>query len=225
LTSAPHAAQLERGRVPELGNSEDAGAVKPLLHARADAVDLLQFEAEQNVGQIIAGDHDEAVGFLQIGTDFAEKDVGREADRAGEALADLLAQRAFDFQRELAGERYLSFSAHQEARHFIDRANLFDRQARVDRLQDALVILGIEPMVGLHRDDGRAQPPRLPHQGAGLDAVGLCRVAGGNRDGGFRRRLHDDDGPAAQGRVFLLLARCEEGVEIEEQPLDGIVGR
>ena len=49
VDAAPHAAQLERRRVPELGDGEDAGAVKPLLHARADAVDLLQFEAEQNV--------------------------------------------------------------------------------------------------------------------------------------------------------------------------------
>ena len=32
-------------------------------------------------------------------------------------------------------------------------------------------------------------------------------------------------GLAAQGRVLLLLARRKEGVEIEEQPLDGVVGR
>src|ERR1700730_12018022 len=42
-------------------------------------------------------------------------------------------------------------------------------------------------------------------------------VAGGNRAGGIRQRLHDVDGLAAQGRVFLLFARCKEGVEIEEQ--------
>ena len=41
----------------------------------------------------------------------------------------------------------------------------------------------------------------------------------------IRRRLHDDDGLAAQGRVFLLLARRKEGVEIEEQPLHRIFGR
>jgi hypothetical protein len=28
-----------------------------------------------------------------------------------------------------------------------------------------------------------------------------------------------------KGRVFLLFARRKEGVEIEEQPLDGIIGR
>jgi hypothetical protein len=36
VDAAPHTAQLERRRVPELGDGEDAGAVKPLLHARAD---------------------------------------------------------------------------------------------------------------------------------------------------------------------------------------------
>ena len=80
-------------------------------------------------------------------------------------------------------------------------------------------------MIGLHRDDGRAQPPRLPYQAAGFDAEGLGRVAGGDRDGGIRRGLHDDDGLAAQARIFLLLARRKKGVEIEEQPLDGVVGR
>jgi hypothetical protein len=52
----------------------------------------------------------------------------------------------------------------------------------------------------------------------------LAAIAGGNRDGGIRWRLHDDDGLAAQGRVFLLFARRKEGVEIEEQPLDGVLG-
>ena len=51
VDAAPHPAQLERRRVPELGDGDDAGAVKPLLHARADAVDRLQFEAEQNLRQ------------------------------------------------------------------------------------------------------------------------------------------------------------------------------
>jgi hypothetical protein len=48
--AAPNPAQLERRRVPEPGDGHNAGAVKPLLHAFADAVDVLQFEAEQDVG-------------------------------------------------------------------------------------------------------------------------------------------------------------------------------
>jgi hypothetical protein len=83
------------------------------------------------------------------------------------------------------------------------------------------VILAVEPVIGLHRYDGRAQLARVAHQGPCLDAERLGRVAGGDRHGALRQRLHDDDGLAAQGRVFLLLARREEGVEIEEQPLDG----
>jgi hypothetical protein len=50
-------------------------------------------------------------------------------------------------------------------------------------------------------------------------------MAGGDRDGGFRKHLHDDNRLPAQGRVFLLLARRKEGVEIEEQPLHRILGR
>jgi hypothetical protein len=149
----------------------------------------------------------------------------READRTGKALADLVARGAFDFQCELACDRHLPFGAHEKAGHFIDRANFVDRQTGVGGLENALVIIGIEPVIGLHRDDVGAKPARIPHQGAGLDAEGLGGVAGGDRAGGIRRRLHDDDRLAAQGRIFLLLARREKGVEIEEQPLDGVVGR
>jgi hypothetical protein len=98
VDAAPHPAQLKRRRVPQLSDGQDAGAVQALLHTRADAVDVLQFEAEQNVGQLVMGDDDKSVRLLQVGTDLAEEDVRREADRAGEAFADLLAQRAFDLR-------------------------------------------------------------------------------------------------------------------------------
>jgi hypothetical protein len=81
---------------------------------------------------------------------------------------------AFDFDREVAGGRHLPLGAHQPARHLVDRADLLDRQASIDRLQDAFVIVGVEPVVGLDRDDGRAQPPRLPHERSGLDAEPLA---------------------------------------------------
>ena len=130
--------------------------MQPLFHALADAVDLLQFEAEQNVGKIVMGDDDKPVRLLQIGADLAEKHVGRDADRAGEAFADLLAQGALDLQRQFARDRDLALGSHQSAGHLVDRHDLLDRQAGVDRLQNALVILAIEPVIGLHRDYIRA---------------------------------------------------------------------
>ena len=86
------------------------------------------------------------------------------------------------------------------------------------------MIIGIEPVIGLHRNDRGAKPPRFAHEGAGFNPEGLGRVARSNGTCGVGERLHDDDGLAAQGRRFLLFARCKEGVEIEEQPLDRIVG-
>jgi len=80
-------------------------------------------------------------------------------------------------------------------------------------------------VIGLHRDDAGAQAPRLAQDGAGLDAEGLGGIAGGDRNSAVRQPLHDDHGPAAQGRGLLLLARRKEGVEIEEQPLNRIFGR
>jgi len=209
---APYAAQPVRRGVPELGDGRDAGAVQPFFHARADAVDLLQFEAEKDVGQVVFGDDDKPVGLLQVRTDLAEKDVGREADRAGEAFTDLLAQRLFHLEREFARGRHLPLGSHQAAGHLVDRADFLDRQAGVDSLEDALMIIGIEPVIGLNRDHRRARAARVPHQGAGLDAERLGGVAGGDRHGGIRRRLHDDDGLAAQGRGLLLLAQAKNAL-------------
>jgi hypothetical protein len=73
------------------------------------------------------------------------------------------------------------------------------------------VIIGVEPVIGLHRDDFAAEAPRIAQQSAGLAAVGLGGVAGGDGDSGLRGRLHDNDGLAAQGRGFSPLARGEEG--------------
>jgi hypothetical protein len=65
--------------------------VKSLLHARADAVDLLQFEPEQNLRQIGLGDDDQAVRLLHVGRHLAEKHVRRDADRTGKAVTNLIA--------------------------------------------------------------------------------------------------------------------------------------
>jgi hypothetical protein len=101
-------------------------------------------------------DDDQAVRLLQVGADLAEKDVGRDADRAGQALADLLAQGAFDLQRQFARLIDLALGSHQPAGHLVDRHDLVDRRAGVDGFQNALVTVAIEPVIGLHRDDGGA---------------------------------------------------------------------
>jgi hypothetical protein len=80
VDAAPDPAQLERGGLPKLGGGENSGAVEPLLHARADSVDLLQFETEQNLRQIVGGDDDQPIRLLKIGTDLAEKHIRRETD-------------------------------------------------------------------------------------------------------------------------------------------------
>jgi hypothetical protein len=50
VDAAPHPPQLQRRRIPQLLDGEDSGTVQSLLHSWADALDVLQFEAEQNAG-------------------------------------------------------------------------------------------------------------------------------------------------------------------------------
>jgi hypothetical protein len=75
---------------------------------------------EQNLWQVFLRDDDEAVRLLQVGPHLAEKHIGRDADRTGEAFADLLAQRLLELHRQRAGNRHLPLIAHQTARHLVD---------------------------------------------------------------------------------------------------------
>ena len=75
---------------------------------------------------------DEPVRLSQIRTDLAEKHVWRDADRAGEAFADLFTQDPFDLEREVARGRHLPFVAHEPAGDLVDRHHLLDRQASID---------------------------------------------------------------------------------------------
>jgi hypothetical protein len=87
--------------------------------------------------------------------------LGADADRAGEALADLLAQGPLKLHRQSAGDRHLPVIAHEPAGDLVDRHHFLDRHTGVDRRQHALVVLGVELMPGLHRDHGGANPFRL----------------------------------------------------------------
>jgi hypothetical protein len=146
-------------------------------------------------------------GFCRSDPTLPRKHVRRDADRASEAFADLLAQGLLHLQGQFPRDRHLPFGAHHLAGHLVDRAHLLDRQTRVDGFQNSLLILGVEPVIGLHRNGSRAQLPRIAHQGAGLDAERLGRVAGCDRHGRIRQGLLDNNRVPAQGRVFLLLAR------------------
>src|ERR1700736_3198811 len=51
----------------------------------------------------------------------------------------------------------LALCACQAADHPVERHDLLNRQASVDGRKNALGIIGIEPMIGLHGDDVRTQ--------------------------------------------------------------------
>lgn len=79
----------------------------------------------------------------------------------------------------------LALCACQAADHPVERHDLLNRQASVDGRKNALRIIGIKPMIGLHGDDVRTQLARLARKRAGLDAERLGGVAGRDRNGGI----------------------------------------
>ena len=63
-----------------------------------------------------------------------------------------------------------------------------------------------------------AKAPRFMHQRASFDPACLRRVAGRNGTRGLRHRRDDNDRLAPKLGMFLLLARSEKTVEIENKP-------
>jgi putative transposase len=90
--------------------------------------------------------------------------------------ANLLEQGRLDLQGQFSRDRDLPFvPISLQAISSIEQTFSTGWQV-FDGLQNSFVILGIEPMIGLRRDHGRAQLPCIPHEGPVFDAEPLGRV-------------------------------------------------
>jgi hypothetical protein len=98
----------------------------------------------------------------------------------------------------------LALCACQAADHPVERHDLLNRQASVDGRKNALRIIGIEPMIGLHGDDVRTQLARLARKRAGLDAERLGGVAGRDRNGGIGSACDLPIGRETHGTAGLI---------------------
>jgi hypothetical protein len=226
--AAPDPPQVVARGTHEIGHRADASLVKSTLHARADAVNVGQVEAVQNVGQIILGNDDQAVRLLHVATDLTEEQAGSKPDRAGHAVANQFADGPLDLVRQFPCRRDLTLTPHQAARHFVNRTDFLDWKARIDGGDDAVVVLDIKLVPRLNQHEVRAAFFGLPYRRASFDAERSGFVTGGNGARAIRHHLNNRHWTTAQLRTILLFAGREIAVEVEEEPVDpailGIVG-
>ena len=114
-----------------------------------------------------------------------------------------------------AGARRLLLAAHQLADHLVDGRRVRDGTAALDRLRDAVRVVGVDAVFAHDEDDLRADALGLAHLRSGLDAERLGLVAGRDAAGGVGLGGDDGERAAAILRVQLLLHRREEAVEVD----------
>jgi len=126
----------------------------------------------------------------------------------------------FDLAAKFEGGQQRALAADETAGHFVDGLDGADRHAAFDGFDDAVVVVDIDLVAGLDKDDLGAQAFGVGDDRTGFNAEGFGLVAGGDADGGIGHHGNDADGTAAQLGADLLLDRCEVGVEIDEEPVE-----
>jgi hypothetical protein len=215
LDAAPDAAQLALGGRVEFGRGVDAARAEPGIHVRPDAEKILQLQPEQALGDVGLVQDYEAVGLLHVRGHLRQQPVGGEADGAGQARAHAPGHGGLDISGDGQGFFPRGEGGGELALHLVDRADVADMEARLDRVEEAVVGVDVEPRAGLDEFDLGAEPPGIGHAHLGFDAPGLRLVAGGDETGRVGEDRDDADRFPAQPGGRLLLARGEKRVEID----------
>jgi hypothetical protein len=171
---------------------------------RPDAPQLLDAQRVQEVGLLLGGHDEQAVGLGcppgHLGEDLRARDPDR--DRQPDALAHVAADPLGDLAR---GRVDL---AHVEER-LLEPQRLDGRGGGAQHVEDRAAGLGVGAEVRADDDRMGTAPPRLAAAHPAADAVRARLVAGGHD-----HPTADDDRAPAQGRVVTLLDRREERVDV-----------
>ena len=160
----------------------------------------------------------QAVSLVEIGRLLRHPDRGRDAHRARDAFADLLAEGLLDGSPDALRPQLDEVRrAGQVHRRLIDR---HAKDVGAVALHDVDEPIGggtVQGRVGLHDKHSREDRLGLIHSHAGLDAqvAGLSRR--GDDGGGISGIGGDGEGPAPESRIVLLLDRCEGAVQIDDK--------
>jgi hypothetical protein len=218
---ADHGHQVERG-VLEVGDGFEAFGFEGLGGDGADAVDGADGEGAEKGDAVRIPNEGEAIGFLEVATEFGEEFVGGDADAGGELA--LGADAGFDGfgDGQDGGEGGIAIGRGGGGSEggevevgFIDR-DLFDEGGELLEQEHDLGGFGA---IGVHaradEDALGAEPAGGAggHGGADLEAAGF--VASGADDAALVGWGADDEGFATILGLIPLLDGGEEGIHID----------
>lgn len=142
--TAPDGAGLFGRGVPEVFYAADMRLQKPLFHPYIDARQVGEFQVEQAARQIFRAQHNQPVGFLQVGCHLGQKRIGRNADGTIDRGADIAAGRnPRDVKVLLAQELVARFHSQAAAEAALaDFEARFKQNAIPDELPEVTVQTG-----------------------------------------------------------------------------------
>jgi len=203
--AAERTVELFGVELDEVVGSEDADGVEAGLHATVDAGELGETEAVESIWEFVGVNEDEAIGFLEFGGKFGEPGIGGDADAAGHAGGDVVADRLLELVGELGGSFGLAFFANEAESHFVDAADLVDRENRLDGFENGFVVAGVKGVVAASEDDVGAESFCFADFGSGFDSECFGLIGSGDDGAAIEVGGADGDGFAEEFGVFGLL--------------------
>ena len=191
--------------------------MQALQHFAAYAHEMIELKFQQRMRQIGLLDHDQAIRLDHVARSFREEGIWCNADRRGDALAQLLRQPVLDFERQFLGRVSRLIAAREANPHFVNGVHRRNRRHTFHHHFRALVKLNIHRWPRHHEHNLRAHAPRVGDVGQGFYAEALRLDARGNRAGGVRQHGYHRDRTTAQLGSQLLLDRGKVAVEIDVQ--------
>jgi hypothetical protein len=216
-----HAVAIE---IQKLLHGGDAFGVEALFRAGADAGKIAEFEVSDGARELRGKKADETIGLLHIAGDLGEVAVGRHADGAAEGLADMFIDGLLDVESDAAGAGRFALATEELADHLVDGGRVGDGADEVDGFGDAAGEVGVVIVAAVDEDDAGTLLLGFADLGAGSDAEGFGLVAGGDAAGGVSDGGDDGEGTVAVGGVEMLLDGGEEGVEIDVEEGELLLG-
>ena len=211
----PGPAQDFLRRPAKLLHGSNAARVQPGFPRPANPAKIAQFQPEKHPRQIGLLDHHQAVGLLHVGGRLGQERIGRNADRAAQALAHRGSDPRLDLAGELQRRLPLLPRPAQGAAHLVDGKHLCHRHARIDGGDQPVMVVDIDRRARFHHHQPRASLARLARIRARLDAEPFRFIARGDATRAVGHDRQDDHRQSAQGGLFLLLHGGEVGIEID----------
>ena len=218
VNSTPDLPQLVTIALPEIADGLDALRRQPPSHIAPYATNGLCWQMGDGLGQRRGGQKRQTIRLLHVRGQLGEQDIAGDADGAGHADADLVADALLDALGQRGGGHWVFLIAVEAAGDFVDRQGVGNRDAVVDGGEDTVMIGDIKFMARHDDAETGAKPLGLVNRCASLDATGFGGIAGGNGASAVGEHRGNRDGQAAQTRVFLLLAGGEKTIEVQHQP-------